>query len=72
MKINIIGKGKKEKGESFEDIVKAILTGFGFTSFRKDIQTIGMEFDLKATHKTNGDNILCECKAHAKPIATPH
>ncbi|HEX9319990.1 MAG TPA: restriction endonuclease [Nitrososphaeraceae archaeon] len=67
----MIGPNRATKGKSFEELIKAMLGNQGYTDFRLNIHAIGMEFDLKATHKTDLHKVLCECKAHAKPVATP-
>jgi tetratricopeptide (TPR) repeat protein len=68
MEIRILAKTKQRKGTLFERLMKAVLDVLGYHNFRTRINYVGMEIDIKAEHKVTSEPLLCECKAHARPI----
>jgi hypothetical protein len=77
MKLYILGKGKDDKGKQLEEITASILTELNYTYVcTNSIGAGGHEIDVKArsTHNVLGKEtaipIICECKAHDKPINT--
>lgn len=68
--IRVLGKNKKEKGDSFEKLMKKALDGAGYEEFRIGTHKTGREIDIFAKHKATGQPIISECKAHEKPIGS--
>lgn len=68
--IRVLGKTKKEQGDSFEKLMKKALDSAGYEDFRMDSHKTGREIDIIAKHKVTGQPIICECKAHGKPIGS--
>jgi tetratricopeptide (TPR) repeat protein len=68
--IRVLGKTNKEKGDSFERLIKRVLDSAGYEDFRFDTYKTGREIDILAKHKVTGYPIICECKAHEKPISS--
>ena len=66
----MLGKSNKEKGDSFEKLMKKALDSAGYEDFLIDIHKTGREIDITAKHKVTGQPIICECKAHEKPIGS--
>lgn len=70
-KIKILAKTNKEKGNSFENLIKDILDKEGYSNFRTNIYKTGIELDVTAIHKLNKKRLLTECKAWRIRINTP-
>jgi restriction endonuclease Mrr len=72
LRIKILGKTDQIKGRAFERLMSILLDYMGYTDFRPGIHYTGMEVDLKgeAKHKVKQESILCECKAHERPIGS--
>ena len=77
MKLYILGKGKDDKGTQLEELTADILTELKYTYVRTNsIGVGGHEIDVKAKSACNilgresSIPVICECKAHEKPIAT--
>lgn len=68
--IQVLGKSKKEKGNAFEKLMKKALDSAGYEEFRIGTHKTGREIDIIAKHKVTGHPIICECKAHEKPIGS--
>jgi len=66
--IRILGRTSNEIGDQFEILTKHLLARLGFGSFIRNAYETGAEIDLRASHKVTNTPILCECKAHTKPI----
>jgi hypothetical protein len=68
----ILGKTDQLKGKAFERLMRILLDYLGYTDFRPDIHYTGMEVDLKgeAKDKVKQESILCEFKAHERPIGS--
>lgn len=47
-----------------------VLDGAGYEDFRRGIRKTGRQIDLHAKNKVTGYSIICECKAHEKPIGS--
>lgn len=78
MKLYILSKNKKDKGNQLESLTKNILANQGYTNITLNyIGSGGHEIDVYATKKiTVGVEeveypIICECKAHEKMISMP-
>lgn len=75
MNVYILGKNKDNKGSQLEELTSQILENQGFTNILKNNQQSGAsEIDVRAT-KINRIGvsdvripIICECKAHNRPI----
>lgn len=75
MKLIIIGKTKDDKGTQLECLTKKILSSQGYSNISANVQVAGAsELDVVAS-KTDTTGIkeitlpvICECKAHEKPI----
>ena len=70
MRIKILGDSDQSRGKAFELLMVSILSHLGYTDFKINVRPAAMELDIEATHKTNNNRILCECKAHKEPIST--
>ena len=75
MKLYILGKSKDDKGTQLEQLTSKILEYQGYTNIQTNVQVSGAsEIDVTAlkTVKTGVKDIstpvICECKAHEKPI----
>ena len=68
MHIQILAKNLKEKGDLFEQFMQLILDSAGYEDFKRGTRKTGYEIDLYAKHKVTGYPIICECKAHSKPL----
>lgn len=75
MRLYILASGKDEKGSQLEKITKAILEHFKYEYVNTNIVgSGGDEIDVTAKHVLpipGGESIyrvICECKAHEKPI----
>ena len=68
--LEILDKNNYEKGKSFENLIEIILDKLGYKDIKTRVRKTGMEIDLMATanQKVSNKKILCECKAHKKPI----
>lgn len=75
MKLYILGKNRDSKGTALEELTGAILKQLGYTVVNNSIGYGGNEIDVEAKleQRTVGDvkviSVVCECKAHDKPIA---
>jgi tetratricopeptide (TPR) repeat protein len=70
MYIKILANSRKEKGDLFEEFMEKVLDITGYENFRRGIQKTGRQIDLYAKNKVTGQPIICECKAHERPIGT--
>lgn len=74
MRLYILGKNRDGKGTALEELTSAILSQLGYTVVRNYIGYGGHEIDVEAKYeqKTIGETkmipVVCECKAHDKPI----
>jgi len=68
--IRVLGKTKKEKADAFENLIKKALDSAGYEDFRLGTHKTGREIDIYAKHKVTGHPIICECKAHERPIGS--
>lgn len=75
MKLYILGKTKDDKGSQLEQLTKRILEYQGYSNIATNVQVSGAsELDVTAskTDHTGVNDIvtpvICECKAHEKPI----
>ncbi len=68
MYIKILAKPNDKKGTLFEELMKDILEGFGYTDLIFDQMTNSGEIDITGYHKISNQEIIVECKAHEKPI----
>jgi tetratricopeptide (TPR) repeat protein len=68
--IRILGRTSNEIGDQLEHLTKQLLARLGFGSFIRNAYETGAEIDLRASHRVTNTPILCECKAHAKPVNT--
>lgn len=78
MKLYILGKDKKDKGNQLENLTKKILAEQGYMNItRSVIGRGGHEIDVYAVReqqtgiKTIKYPIICECKAHEKMVSMP-
>lgn len=69
--IKILSDSPQTKGKTFEMFMVNLFDHLGYTDFKLNIRPTGMELDIEATHKTNKEKLLVECKAHESPIASP-
>ena len=46
----------------------SVLDELGYKKIGSNIEPTGMELDIEAMHKTKGNKVLCECKAHEEKI----
>src|SRR5947209_4483044 len=70
MDVRILARSRQRKGELFERLMMIALDTQGYHKFRPRINYTGMEIDIKAEHKVSKEQLLCECKAHFKPIGS--
>lgn len=70
MYIKILANNRNEKGDLFEEFMEKVLDSAGYEDFRRDVRKTGRQIDLYAKNKVTGQPILCECKAHERPIGT--
>ena len=77
MKLYLLGNTNDEKGSQLEKITRRILEAQGFSDICMNVQgSGGNEIDVRASlknkvgAKTTITPVICECKAHAKPIDT--
>lgn len=71
MRVIILGKTKDDKGTQLEDLTEAILKNMGFKTIRNGQSSGANEIDVLANKKDTLNietPVLCECKAHNKPI----
>lgn len=75
MKLYILGKTKDDKGAQLEQLTKRILEYQGYSNVATNVQVSGAsELDVTASKTEHiGINdivtpVICECKAHEKPI----
>lgn len=75
MKVYILGKNNDDKGSQLEELTRQILEQQGFTNIVKNTQHSGAsEIDVRGEKQdTTGIKniaipVICECKAHNKPI----
>ena len=76
MKFYILAKDRNKKGDALEELTKAILEQLGYSVVMKNaVGAGGHEIDVKAKYeqKSIGETkvipVICECKAHDKPVA---
>lgn len=76
MKLIILGKSKDDKGTQLEQLTSRILQSQGYSNIVKNVQVSGAsELDVTASKiERVGVNdiatpVICECKAHEKPIS---
>jgi Restriction endonuclease len=70
MEVKILARTRQRKGKLFERLMMIILDTQGYHNFRPRINYTGMEIDIKAVHKIYERPLLCECKAHVKPVGS--
>lgn len=70
MKIRILGDTPDVRGKAFEDLMTLVLSKLNYGNSKKRVHSIGMEFDLDATHNDTKKPIICECKARDDPVPT--
>jgi len=68
--IRVLGKTRKEKGDAFGNLMKKALDSAGYEDFRIGTHKTGHEIDIYAKLKATGHPIICECKAHERPIGS--
>lgn len=69
MRLRILEKNRDKKGTILEIIIKNILEGMGYTVVNNEVGLGGNEIDVVAQNPSEpGLVIICECKAHEKPI----
>lgn len=75
MKLYILGKSKDDKGTQLEQLTSKILENQGYTNLQTNVQVSGAsEIDVTASKmvktgvKEISTPVICECKAHEKPI----
>ena len=75
MKLYILGKSKDDKGTQLEQLTSKILEYQGYTNIQTNVQVSGAsEIDVTALKivktgvKDISTPVICECKAHEKPI----
>lgn len=78
MKLYILGKNKKDKGNQLENLTKKILAEQGYKNITKSvIGQGGHEIDVYAVRELQSGiekikyPIICECKAHEKMVSMP-
>ncbi|MGE6778407.1 restriction endonuclease [Vreelandella titanicae] len=77
MLVQILGKTPQEKGLQLEELVSSVLKERGYSNLvKRHISSGGHEIDIHGEvtvplmGKTQTIDVICECKAHAKPINT--
>jgi tetratricopeptide (TPR) repeat protein len=68
--IRSLGRSRNEVGNHLELLTKEMLAGMGFGGFIRNAHQTGAEIDLKANHRVTSAPLLCECKAHDRPLGT--
>ena len=75
MKLYILGNSKDDKGTQLEQLTTKILEYQGYTNILTNVQVSGAsEIDVTARKmaktgiKEISTPVICECKAHEKPI----
>lgn len=68
--IQVLGKTRKEKGDSLEKLMEKVLDSVGYEDFQLGAHKTGRQIDLYAKHKVTRHPIICECKAHGRSIGS--